>query len=192
MRIAAARAHVNVPRRCVWMTRSKSSSLIFHRTRSRRTPAFVTIRSRRSYSPTARATSASAVAVSPTGAISATARPPAPVISGDRLVGRVRVDVVDHDGRARGGERDGVRTTEAAAAAGDDGDLAVQADRAHVKNRNRHSATSAGFGASLTSIWNVAFACTPPLTSDTSVRTPLPRNCAPTGSGAGKRTLSVP
>ena len=69
-------------------------------------------------------------------------------------------------------------------------DLAVEADRAHVKNRNRHSATSAGFGASLTSIVNVALACTPPLTSVTSVSSPLPRNCAPTGTGAGKRTLS--
>ena len=110
----------------------------------------------------------------------------------DGLVGRVGVHVVDDHGGARGRERDRVGAAEPAAAAGDDGDLPVEADRAHVKNRNRHSATSAGFGASLTSIAKVAFACTPPLTSDTSVRTPLPRNCAPTGSGAGKRTLSVP
>ena len=38
IRIAAARAQVKVPRRWVLITTSKSSSLIFHSTRSRSTP----------------------------------------------------------------------------------------------------------------------------------------------------------
>ena len=130
--------------------------------------------------------------MSPTGAISATARPPAPVISATVSSAASELTSLTTTDAPAARQCDRVRAAEAAPAAGDHGDLAVEVDRAHVKNRNRHSATSAGFGASLTSIAKVAFACTPPLTSDTSVRTPLPRNCAPTGSGAGKRTLSVP
>ena len=71
-RIAAARAHVNVPRRWVCTTRSKSSSVIFHSTLSRSTPALVTMTSRRPYASTARATSASAVSVDPTAPGAAT------------------------------------------------------------------------------------------------------------------------
>ena len=53
------------------------------------------------------------LAVSPTGAISATARPPARGDRRDGLVGGVAVDVVDDDGCARGGERHRVRAAEA-------------------------------------------------------------------------------
>ena len=128
MRIAAARAHRNVPRRCVRTTRSKSSSVIFHSTASRSTPAFVTMTSRRPNASTARATSASA-----------TLRLADVAGDGDRpgagerrgLLGGARVEIVDDDGRARAGERHGVRASQALPRAGDDGDLAGEIDGAH-------------------------------------------------------------
>ena len=100
MRTAAARAQVNVPRRWMVMTASKSSSVIFHSTLSRRMPALVTRTSSRPNSSTARSTSRSAASVVPTGTTSATAVPPASVIDCDGLLGDVRVDVVDDDGGA--------------------------------------------------------------------------------------------
>jgi hypothetical protein len=80
-RIAAARAHTNVPRMCTAITSSKSSSLIFHSTRSRSTPALVTITSRRPKCSTASDTISCAHAVSATEPDCATACPPAPTIS---------------------------------------------------------------------------------------------------------------
>ena len=44
----------------------------------------------------------------------------------------------------------------------------------------------------MTSTVKVTLTCRPPLTSVTSIISPLPRNSAPTGSGAGKRSLSSP
>ena len=129
MRIAAARAHRNVPRRCVRTTRSKSSSVIFHSTASRSTPAFVTMTSRR---PNAvdgachqRVGHAAAADVDPGTADRLGA--------GERrgLVGGARVEIVDDDGRARAGERRGVRAAQALPRAGDDGDLAGEIDGAH-------------------------------------------------------------
>ena len=80
MRFTAARAQVKVPRRWVSMTASKSSSVIFQSTRSRRMPALVTMTSSRPKASTARPTSRSAASLEPTGTTSATARPPASVI----------------------------------------------------------------------------------------------------------------
>src|ERR1700694_3019245 len=73
----AARAHVKVPRRWVSITASKSSSLMFQRTRSRRIPAFVHMMSRRPKACKAAATSRSAASADPTAQTSATTRPPA-------------------------------------------------------------------------------------------------------------------
>lgn len=72
----ASRTVVKVPRRCTLITVSKSSSLIFHSTVSRSTPALVTRMSSRPNSSTAAVTSCFAVSVGPTGAVTATARPP--------------------------------------------------------------------------------------------------------------------
>ncbi len=80
MRITAERTQVKVPRMWVAMTASKSSSVIFQSTRSRRIPALVTMMSSRPKASTARPTSRSAASAVPTGTTSATARPPAPVI----------------------------------------------------------------------------------------------------------------
>ena len=57
--------------------RVESPSSIFHSTRSRSTPAFATSTSTRPNSASAVRTSSSAVSVGPTGATTATARPPA-------------------------------------------------------------------------------------------------------------------
>ena len=76
IRTAAARAQVKVPLRWVVITASKSSSVIFHSTLSRRMPALVTRMSSRPNSSTARFTSRSAASVVPTGTTSATAVPP--------------------------------------------------------------------------------------------------------------------
>ncbi len=78
---AAARAQVNVPRRCTWTTVSKSSSDMFHSTLSRSTPALVTMASSRPKLVTARSTRACAASLLPTPTTSATARPPAAVIA---------------------------------------------------------------------------------------------------------------
>jgi hypothetical protein len=78
---AAARVQVKVPRRCVVMTASKSSSVIFQSVLSRRMPALLTRMSRRPNSPTARSTRACAASLVPTGTTSATAVPPASVIA---------------------------------------------------------------------------------------------------------------
>lgn len=59
------------------ITASKSSSVIFHSTLSRRMPALVTRTSSRPNSSTARFTSRSAASEVPTGTTSATALPPA-------------------------------------------------------------------------------------------------------------------
>ena len=72
----ASRTQVNVPRRCTSTTVSKSSSVIFHNTVSRSTPALVTRMSSRPKCATAVLTSSLAVSVGPTGAVTATARPP--------------------------------------------------------------------------------------------------------------------
>lgn len=80
MRTAAARAQVKVPLRWVVITASKSSSVIFHSTLSRRMPALVTRMSSRPNSSTARPTSRSAASLVPTGTTSATAVPPASVM----------------------------------------------------------------------------------------------------------------
>ena len=92
IRIAAARAQVNVPAQVRVHDVSKSSSDIFHKTLSRSTPALVTMTSRRPNSATARSTSASAASVEPTGhdlGHAADLRAPP------------RVDVVDHHRGAR-------------------------------------------------------------------------------------------
>ena len=130
--IAAARPHVNEPRRCVSMTVSKSRRSIFHSTRSRSTPAFATSTSTRPNSASAVRTSSVGGLGRPDGRDHAIAvRPRLDV--GDGLPGGVGIDVVDHDGGSGRREGERVRATEAAARARDDGDLAVEADRrAHL------------------------------------------------------------
>ena len=108
------------------MTVSKSSSLIFHSTVSRSTPALVTRMSRRPKLSTAVATSFCAVSVGPTGATTATALPPSASIEATACCGRVGIHVVDDDGCALPGELGGVGETEAPPGSGDDGDLACK------------------------------------------------------------------
>ncbi len=79
-RAAAARPQVNVPRRWLVTTRSKSSSVVLRSVLSRSAPALVIITSSRPNSETARATSASAISDPPTAPTSATALPPASTI----------------------------------------------------------------------------------------------------------------
>ena len=81
IRTIAARAQVKVPLRWTWVTRSKSSSVIFHTTLSRSTPALATRTSRRPKASTAASTRAWADSDEPTAAATAMALPPAAVIS---------------------------------------------------------------------------------------------------------------
>ena len=192
IRIAAARAQVKVPRRWVLITTSKSSSLIFHSTRSRSTPALVTITSRRPNSATARSTNCCAVPPSPTAAISVTTLPLAAVI-------RCAVSAADSSSTSLTTmaapacrQRDRVGAAESPPAAGHDRDFPVDADLAHRRYLKTHSAATAGRSEPLTSIVAVILTWTPPRTSVTSVTSAVPRHCAPTGSGAGKRTRSRP
>ena len=87
---------------------------------SRSTPALVTRMSRRPKVSTAACTSCFATSVVPTGATTATARPPSALIVRHRLLGDGGVDVVDDDGGTLPGEFPGVGEAEAPAAAGDD------------------------------------------------------------------------
>ena len=84
--------------------------------------------SRRPNASTARATSASATLRLPTSPGTETALAPA---SAAVSLGGARVEIVDDDGRARAGERHGVRASQALPRAGDDGDLAGEIDGAH-------------------------------------------------------------
>ena len=122
--MAASRAQVKVPRRCTWTTVSKSSSLMFHSTRSRSTPALVTMTSRR---PKAWSAREHELLGGLRGADRHRLGDGPPARGGDRVddgAGGVGVHVVDDDRGAGLGEGDGVGAAEALSGAGDDGDLA--------------------------------------------------------------------
>ena len=112
------------------MTASKSSSLIFHNTRSRSSPALVTITSSRPNSPTARSTSASAAARVADRAHLRDGPAALARDRRDRLLRGVGVDVVDHHRGAGARERDRVGAAEAAPAPGHHRHPVVEPDHA--------------------------------------------------------------
>ena len=101
-----------------------------------------------------------------------------------------------HHVGARVRERARDLRADAAPRAGDDRDLPVEPERIQCRGHARYletvSTMAAGLSPPSRSMVIRVVACTPPGTSFASSTSPRPRSREPTGTGAGKRTFSVP
>jgi len=165
---------------------------MFHRTLSRNTPALATITSSRPNSLTARSTHGlRRVSLADCDDL-ADGTSAGVGDQRDRLGRGGIVDVVDDHSRARICQSDGVGSAEATSASGDDGDLAVNVRRAHAQEPNQAFAATVGPLRAFDLDSRRELRLEAALISVTSAIFAVPRQRPPTGSGAGKRTLSNP